>query len=201
MTEPPAPRRAKRRPERRDEILDAAIDLFFARGYPSTSLEEIAGVVGIAGPSIYRHFGSKLEILDAAVKRGGMYVLREHDQVIVEGGLPEEVLTRLVRGVVVAVLRRPKLTAMAWRERHHLAPESRAWFERSYRLQTEEWVHLLLQLRPDLADDEARLNARVVLSMIHNCVQHLPSTPTEATADLLTHIALAALLVPKVPDH
>jgi AcrR family transcriptional regulator len=187
-------KRRKRRPERRDEILDAAIDLFYVRGYVMTSLEDVANAVGIAGPSIYRHFGSKLEILDAAVQQGAHHVLRAHAEITTAGGPPEDVLARLVRDIVVAVQQRPELVTVALRERDHLPAESRALFDRSLRMQTDDWVGLLLQIRPRLAKEDARLTVRVVLSMIHGSAQHLPAAPTDATADLLTNIALAALV-------
>jgi AcrR family transcriptional regulator len=187
-------RRRKRRPERRDEILDAAIDLFYVRGYVMTSLEDVANAVGIAGPSIYRHFGSKLEILDAAVQQGAEHVLRAHAEVTTAGGPPEDVLARLVRDIVTAVQQRPKLVTVALRERDHLPAESRALFDRSLRMQTDEWVRLLRQIRPTLAAEDARLTVRVVLAMIHGSAQHLPVAPTDAAAELLTNIALAALL-------
>jgi AcrR family transcriptional regulator len=186
--------RRKRRPQRRDEILDAATDLFFSRGYQLTSLEDVAAAVGIAGPSIYRHFGSKLEILDAAVQQGSEHVLRAHTKVTTAGGPPREVLARLVRDIVVAVQQRPKLVTVALREREHLPAESRVLFDRSLAMQIDEWVHLLLQIRPTLAEDDARFTVRVVLSMIHESAQHLPAAPTDATADLLTSMAMVALL-------
>lgn len=187
-------RRRKRRPQRRDEILEAAIDLFHEKGYTSTSLDDVARVVGIAGPSIYRHFGSKLEILDAALHQGGHHVLDAAAEAINAGGPPGRVLGRLARDLIVAVLRKPKLSGVVLRERRHLPPESREWLERSYRLMTEEWVHHLLRLRPELADEEARLVVRSTLSMIYATGDHVPAHSPPGTVDLIFDMAAAALL-------
>lgn len=187
-------KRKKRRPQRRDEILEAAIELFHEKGYASTSLDDVARVVGIAGPSIYRHFGSKLEILDAALHQGGHHVLDAVAEVTSAGGAPESVLARLARDLIVAVLRKPKLSGVVLRERRHLPPESREWLERSYRLMTEEWVHHLLRLRPELTDDEARLIVRSTLSMIYATGDHVPRHAAPGTADLIFDMAVAALL-------
>lgn len=187
-------KRTKRRPQRRDEILEAAIALFHEKGYVSTSLDDVARVVGIAGPSIYRHFGSKLEILDAALHQGGHHVLDAVAEVTSTGGPPEEVLARLARDLIVAVLRKPKLSGVVFRERRHLPPDSREWLERSYRLMTEEWVHHLLRLRPELTDDEARLVVRTVLSMIYATGDHVPRHSPPGTEDLIFDMAIAALL-------
>ncbi len=48
---------------RRREIAEKAAELFDARGYHSTSMEEIAESAGLAKPSLYHYFKSKDEIL------------------------------------------------------------------------------------------------------------------------------------------
>ena len=55
--------------ERKNEILDAAEELFAARGYEETSTGDILDRVGIARGTLYYHFRSKEEILDALIGR------------------------------------------------------------------------------------------------------------------------------------
>ena len=55
--------------ERKNEILDAAEELFAARGYEATSTGDILDRVGIARGTLYYHFRSKEEILDALTER------------------------------------------------------------------------------------------------------------------------------------
>ncbi|MBR6478494.1 MAG: TetR/AcrR family transcriptional regulator [Lachnospiraceae bacterium] len=55
--------------ERKKEILDAAEELFIARGYDETSTSDILEKVGIARGTLYYHFKSKEEILDALIDR------------------------------------------------------------------------------------------------------------------------------------
>ena len=50
---------------RREEILDAAQELFESKGYEQTSTTDIMKKVGIAKGTLYYHFASKEEILDA----------------------------------------------------------------------------------------------------------------------------------------
>lgn len=45
------------------EIRDAAIRLFYERGYNATSLKEIADVVQLRAPSLYNHIDSKQKLL------------------------------------------------------------------------------------------------------------------------------------------
>ncbi|WP_343709291.1 TetR/AcrR family transcriptional regulator [Mycobacterium sp.] len=48
----------------REEILDAAAELFITHGYTATSTRAIADAVGIRQSSIYHHFETKDDILD-----------------------------------------------------------------------------------------------------------------------------------------
>lgn len=51
----------------RDKILDAALTLFAKNGYNGTSVEQIAEIVGIKAPSLYKHFKGKEDILNALI--------------------------------------------------------------------------------------------------------------------------------------
>lgn len=54
---------------RRAEILDAAQQLFYAKGYEHTSVQDIIDQVGIAKGTFYHYFGSKIELLDCLVEQ------------------------------------------------------------------------------------------------------------------------------------
>ncbi|WP_072804968.1 TetR/AcrR family transcriptional regulator [Rhodococcoides yunnanense] len=49
----------------REEILDAAAELFTTRGYTNTSTRMIADAVGMRQASLYHHFATKDELLDS----------------------------------------------------------------------------------------------------------------------------------------
>jgi AcrR family transcriptional regulator len=55
--------------ERRDEILDAALVEFAARGLVGGSTETIAKAVGISQPYVFRLFGTKKQLFIATVER------------------------------------------------------------------------------------------------------------------------------------
>ena len=52
----------------KQEVLEAALELFSVQGFEATSISQIAGAVGIRKASLYSHFESKQAILDALVK-------------------------------------------------------------------------------------------------------------------------------------
>jgi len=66
MNEPDVPPRRGRKSEiSRGQILDAAARMLRRQGYGNTTLRKIAEVAGIQAGSIYYHFASKDEIMDA----------------------------------------------------------------------------------------------------------------------------------------
>ena len=55
--------------ERKNEILDVAEQLFAEKGFDNASTNDIINRIGIARGTLYHHFTSKEEILDAIVDR------------------------------------------------------------------------------------------------------------------------------------
>ncbi len=55
--------------ERKNEILDVAERLFGTKGFDNTSTSDILNEIGIARGTLYYHFKSKEEILDAMITR------------------------------------------------------------------------------------------------------------------------------------
>lgn len=55
--------------ERKNEILDVAGKLFGEKGYDATSTNDILKKIGIARGTLYYHFKSKEDILDALIER------------------------------------------------------------------------------------------------------------------------------------
>ena len=53
--------------DRRTEILSAAQELFFSKGYEATTVQEIIDAVGIAKGTFYHYFDSKVDLLDALI--------------------------------------------------------------------------------------------------------------------------------------
>lgn len=59
----------KKAEERKNEILDAADELFGKKGFDGTSTNDILEKVGIARGTLYHHFKSKEDIMDALIER------------------------------------------------------------------------------------------------------------------------------------
>lgn len=53
----------------RDEVLDAAVLVFWEKGYDGASIEDLTEAMGINRPSLYSTFGSKRELFIRAIDR------------------------------------------------------------------------------------------------------------------------------------
>lgn len=72
----------------KERILRAAVRLFARDGYEAASVAAITGELGITKGALYKHYGSKREILDRIVER----MERRDLERAREFGVPEEVL-------------------------------------------------------------------------------------------------------------
>lgn len=60
----------------KQEIIEAALDLFSVQGFEATSVSQIADAVGIRKASLYSHFENKQAVLDALVQE----VLKQYEK-------------------------------------------------------------------------------------------------------------------------
>ncbi|NGP60799.1 TetR/AcrR family transcriptional regulator [Paenibacillus thiaminolyticus] len=86
--------------ERRNEILDAADELFGQRGFDGTSTNDILERVGIARGTLYHHFKSKEDIMDALIERYSARLLGAAQEIAADKSIP--VVERII-GVVMAL--------------------------------------------------------------------------------------------------
>lgn len=85
---------------RKNEILDVAEKLFCADGYDNTSTNDILAEVGIARGTLYYHFKSKEDILDAMIDRILEETISKARNIALNNSIP--VLERLTKTVMAA---------------------------------------------------------------------------------------------------
>jgi AcrR family transcriptional regulator len=153
---------------RREELLSAATRLFRERGYRGVSMEDIGASAGIAGPSIYRHFASKADILVAAGYRMGDRLHVEAERALAEATDPGDALHRLVVSYVDTVLRTGNLMALFASESISMAERDAKELLRIQRSYVAEWVKLLGETAPGLAEREARITVHAALTIIND---------------------------------
>ncbi|MGG3306701.1 TetR/AcrR family transcriptional regulator [Paenibacillus lautus] len=88
----------KKAEERRNEILDAADELFGQKGFDGTSTNDILEKVGIARGTLYHHFKSKEDIMDALIDRYSDGLLDAAQVIAADKTIP--VIERIIRVVM-----------------------------------------------------------------------------------------------------
>ena len=81
--------------ERKNEILDVAERLFCAKGFDNASTNDILKEIGIARGTLYYHFKSKEDILDAMIERLTNQMVAKASAIALDESIP--VLERLTR--------------------------------------------------------------------------------------------------------
>ncbi|UWQ62096.1 TetR/AcrR family transcriptional regulator [Leisingera caerulea] len=56
------------RPNKRDELIRRALDLFYGNGFHATGMDLVAAETGVSKTSIYKHFRSKEELILAVLR-------------------------------------------------------------------------------------------------------------------------------------
>jgi AcrR family transcriptional regulator len=89
------PRKLRRGPLTRKQILDASLKLFSDKGFVRTSVRDIAQAAGITDAAIYYHFASKRDLFEALIEeRGFTAVLEQLERAEITDG-PEIVIPRI----------------------------------------------------------------------------------------------------------
>ena len=110
----------------REDVLDAAAQVFRQKGYHGASMSDIAAAVNVQKASLYHHVTSKQEILLALLDRA-LIMLTEHISVIAAQSLPADQKLRLmIRGYLSALADNADLTAVLLFEHRSLDKKSHA---------------------------------------------------------------------------
>jgi len=81
MNFPVAPIRKRRKEARPAELLAAALDLFVARGFAATRLEDVAAQAGVSKGTLYLYFENKEALFKAVIREGIVPVLVENEEI------------------------------------------------------------------------------------------------------------------------
>ncbi len=114
-SDPPAKQRRRYAPrmraeQRREHLIDVALEVILERGYARVSIEAIARAAGITRPVIYDHFPNLGRLLHAVIEREERIALEQLAQVVPDEPdrqEPGELLASGVRRFLDAVTSRP----------------------------------------------------------------------------------------------
>ena len=191
--------RATAKADRRQRYLDAAAELFAARGYAGVSIEELGAAAGVSGPALYRHFRGKEDVLAELLVSASERLLEGATAAIAAGADAASTLADLVAFHADFAIAERDVIRVQDRELVHLGEEPSRRVRSLQRRYVEAWADVLVAARPGLARDEAVVRLHAVFGLLNAT----PTTPgLEAMRDpvgLLAGMALAALSGPPRP--
>jgi TetR/AcrR family transcriptional regulator, cholesterol catabolism regulator len=107
----------------RDEILDAAAQIFSQKGFHATSMQDIAQAVSLQKASLYYHISSKQEILVDVLDRALDLLIVNMEDVMNLPLPPDEMLRRALTVYLTTILEHRELASVLLLEHRSLEPE------------------------------------------------------------------------------
>jgi AcrR family transcriptional regulator len=156
---------------RREELLAAAVRLFDEHGFDNVSTDRIGAAVGIAGPSLYKHFPTKADLLAAALGRCRERLWHEVAGTLAGPGGPGTALVGGLAAYVDFARRHHHYLGAMVSETERLAGPDRTRavdFRRDF---LRLWVDLLRQVRPEYDKAEARIRVHAMFALVNDGVR------------------------------
>ncbi|MCF8609787.1 TetR/AcrR family transcriptional regulator [Gordonia sp. HY285] len=199
----PGTRRSQAKAARRAELISAAARQMARSGFAAVRLEDIGAEAGVSGPAMYRHFKSKIDLLDQMLLDISERLHEGGERVVAAGGEPADVLVRLIEFHIDVLVTKPDLITVQDRDLTSMTPDANRTVRSLQRRYVERWVDVLVDAVGDgLARDEARVRVHAGFGLL-NSSPRLPRYPEPALRELLTAMALGALHASSgaEPDH
>ena len=83
-----------------DQVLDAAMRLFWAKGYPGTSMQDVVDATGLKGPSIYNAYGNKRSLFNVVLARYSEQVMARLVKTVQDAPTARLAIERLLKAIV-----------------------------------------------------------------------------------------------------
>ena len=151
---------------RHQAILRAAATLFREQGFDGVGIDEIGRASGIAGPTVYRTYASKADILVDAYDRALASVIVSTDAALAEATSADDALERVALAHAKVAMRETDFIVVHGREQRSLPAEYREKARRRTQDHRHLWARVLQDVRPDLDEAECRALTAPVFSVL-----------------------------------
>jgi AcrR family transcriptional regulator len=187
-----APERKRvRDPNRARRILDAALALFYERGFHAVSVDEIGEAAGATGAAIYRYFSGKEEILatlfDEAQDRYLVAVPEPSDD-------PLQDVRELVARHLAITFEQRELGSIWANEHRALSPEHARRVNRRSRKYLDEWVEILGRAFPERRQDELLTAADAAIGTTTSMISRPGRPIRDSETALVRQMVIAGLM-------
>jgi AcrR family transcriptional regulator len=158
-------------------ILDAAAEAFYEKGFHGVGVDELGTRAGLSGPSLYRHFSGKDEILATLLSEAMDELISATVPVFNE---PARDLERALEHHIDYTLQHRHLVNLYQREARSLAEPWKRSFSRRIGQYTARWEALFAQNFPGLDAAAVAAATQACLGMIFS----MASWPARALLDV-----------------
>lgn len=177
------------------ELLDAAAEIFYEKGYDATSLQDIADSVGILKGSIYYYIETKQDLLDQLLREvhaAGMLNFEKFDAIEAN---PLEILRQMVEQHVLYICDNLARTTVYLNELGKLSPEDRKAIVGEHEFRNK-FMDVIVQAQDGgliLADLNPKLAAQVLLSSINSVYGWYHPDRGQSAQAVAAHVGLTNL--------
>lgn len=175
---------------KREAILTEAVILFADRGFRDVTIEDIAHAADLPASGVYRHFPSKVAILEAAFRRATDRVTTATSDALASSTTPREAITAMVHRYVQLSCSSTELISVYETEIGHVTPGARAELRGQQRITVEEWATWVGRERRDLPLTHARFLVHAALNVVTDLSRLKPQPAPERIEALSTRILL-----------
>lgn len=179
---------------RREQLIAVAAELFLQHSYDAVTVEMIAARAGITGPGLYRHFQNKQAVLIAVLEEPTQIVHEVAKRIAETTKDPKAAMMAMVESHIRLILKGPPSTLIFTKNEHALPEHDHRRIRREMALYAEEWISVIIPLRPDLSEPEARLLTQAVFSMLNTAATLRKGLDEESIFSTMRQAALHALL-------
>jgi AcrR family transcriptional regulator len=182
---------------RREQLLGEAVRMFAERGYTNVGIEDIGSSLGMAGPSVYNHFPTKIDVLTTALNRGWAYLLTDLADALSTSADAPGALRTLVRSYVRFAVAHPAVIGLLITETRHLPEGARDALRVAQREYVNEWVGLVRSSDDDLSENQALTAVHAALAVV-NDLARIPHLTDSFDVAASLELICERLLLPAV---
>jgi AcrR family transcriptional regulator len=175
-------------------LLTIAAGLMAEHGYNGMSIYDLGAAAGVTGPALYRHFATKQALLAELLVSISQRLLEEGQSRAVAAHSPREALDALIAWHISFALGEPNLIRVHDRDFASMTVGDRRKVQSLQRQYIDIWVEQLRLIRPELSKAAARATVQSVFGLLNSTPHSAKHIGNEEMADLLTRMALSALI-------
>lgn len=146
---------------RRLDLVEAAVPVFNQYGFHRSTMKVLASGAEMTGPSLYRHFASKEELLGAVIRHGTASVRELLDGATSVSGTPAARLRAVQVGLAALSVTKSPYGAVIQRDIRNLGASAKTEVRNQWHVIVRDLAQLLKQTNPTLSTWDAEMLSRV----------------------------------------